>query len=508
VSGVDGAGRARAVVVLRIAALATVALLLMVRFHNLEMDPPPRLSFSESLYTDEGWKHNAAAAFARGEGWHREGDYNPIVHRPGWQWISGVWLFVWGTSLGSARVLNQLCFAGIVVGGLWFFHRQRAIDTGLGLSLLLLLHFQLWGFSRLAFIEIPCWALGFGGLLLWRLSSERKAWWLRAAAYGLLAVALTVKPTAWAFVPGFAFLVWSERRSQRWPLWEEAAAAAPIVAALLILYGLRVSYPEDNLLMYRLNVEQRVVSSVGEWVDQIGEIWTLWRVRGAPGERWLALLCLAAFAWKPARRDRYWVSFTLCGCAYFLGMTYTSYHPARYFVALNLCALLALAQLIALALASRCRAVVAAAAAGWLLLVAAGHGSAIHAHYSAPRYTMRDTCRSVRELVGADGVLIGHMADAFGLCAEVSSRNSAYGTWPLERRLREWQPTHYVSLGRNREEMAILHEQFTVVELAAYHIYGGEPDAHGNPSGGRRVYLYALSQRSARNGRSPPPEAP
>ncbi|HQN95452.1 MAG TPA: hypothetical protein PLM61_03720 [Thermoanaerobaculales bacterium] len=484
--------------------MAAVVLLLVVRFHDLEMDPPRGLSFSTDLFTDEGWKHNAAAAFARGEGWFHDGDYNPIVHRPGWQWISGAWFVAWGTSLGSARMLAQLCFAGIVFGGLWFFRRRGAVDTGLGLSLLLLLHFRLWGFSRLAFLEVPCFALGFGGLLLWWVSTERESWWLRTSAYGLLAVALTVKPTAWAFVPAFVLLFWSERRNRHWPLWREAVAAAPIVAALLILYGLRVSHPEDSLQLHRLNVEQRVVASVGEWIDQPERIWTSWRVHSAPGERWLALLSLTAFAWKAARRDRYWVGLTLCGCAYYLGLTYTSYHPARYFAALSLFALLSLAELLALALASRARVVVAVAALGWLLLVAAEDGSEIHAACSSPRYTMRDACRSVRELVGADGVLIGHTADTFGLCADVSSRNSAYGTWSLERRLREWQPTHYVSLGRDCEEMATLERQFRVDEVAAYHIYGGEPDAHGNPSGGRRMDLYALSPRDAGTGRSPP----
>ena len=368
-------------------------LCLLVRLAALDADPPPWLSWSTGLYTDEGY-YTLDARHEALFGTLAPGSFHDRLLSPLLSLLQQGVFEVFGAGLRQARLLN-VCFSLLTVAVFWLALRRasdnRTADFG-ALFLSLAPIFALY--NRLALQETPTvfWlTLGFA---LWTYGVK----WLPGAA---IAVAIVFKGLALIALPSL-FARRSALARENWG-----------GGVLLFLY-LALWYAPHHAELARMATFYRVHQMQPQ---SLMSLWLNLRRGLIGGERGvvpflLALLpvpCLLA-VWKFWQRhtwtdaDKYLFIWLACGLLFCL---LSSYAPSRYYVLF----LPPLAGLAARGLADWKRPVRIAAAALFLVTSGVWYGLA----WTGRTDTRREASGELARLLPPGSVVIGEFAPALCL---------------------------------------------------------------------------------------------
>ncbi len=227
----------------------------VARFVDLGADPPADLTWSASLYTDEGyWARNALWA-TRADHWHIEDDYNPASVMPVVPLLQRTVFGGFGVSIVAARAISATAAAALILLTFLWLRRGESLHVALLGTLLVATNALLFFNSRLAFLDLPTAAFAVASLLL---ATGRGApiGGARAAASGvLLGTAILTKLTAVVFAPALGLVALLNPGPLRRRLADASllGIAAVAVVGAWFAYGLH-SYPSDFALFRSLNL--------------------------------------------------------------------------------------------------------------------------------------------------------------------------------------------------------------------------------------------------------------
>lgn len=408
---------------------------LVVRLAGLGADPPPWLSWSTGIYTDEGF-YTLDARHQALFGTLAPGDFHDRLLSPLLSLLQQGAFALCGAGLMQARLLSVL-FGLLTVGVFWLGLRRawgaRAADFG-ALFLGLAPPFALY--NRLALQETPTVFWLVLAFTLWAYGARRPA--LYAVAGLCVAVGIVFKGLALLAVP--ALLIAGEPTPPQ-------AASPPETGGEGVLEKMASLTPSSSRF-------GRTPSEAGRWVLSglflglalYAAIWylphhaglarmaTFYRVHQMQPHSWsglglnvrrafiggergvfpylLALLpvpcALAGWGlWKRAEWDgasRFFALWLACGLLFCL---LSSYAPSRYYVLF----LPALAGLAARGLSQTRRPIQSLAVAAFLLTSAAWYGAA----WAGRSYARRDAGLELARLLPPGSIVIGEFAPALCL---------------------------------------------------------------------------------------------
>ncbi len=427
---------------------------LLVRLVALDADPPPWLSWSTGLYTDEGF-YTLDARHAALFGTWAPGDFHDRLLSPLLSALQQAVFSLFGVGLVQARLLAVL-FGLLTVGVFWLGLRrawgEKAADLG-ALFLGLAPPFALY--NRLALQETPTVFWLVLAFTLWVYGARRPA--LYAVAGLSVAVAVVFKGLALVAVPGLMAPpapnnggAGREGVGKKRPVGARFIApsfpAPPALGAGGVILGLALYaalwYAPHQAELSRMATYYRVHQMQPHSWHSLG---LNVRRAFAGGERGvfpyllatLPVPCLLA-AWGTRQRawtgaDRFLALWLASGLGFCL---LSSYAPSRYYVLF----LPALAGLAARGLSERRRSVQVAAVAAFLLTSAAWYGVS-WGHLS---YARRDAGRGLARRLPPGSVVVGDFAPALCLDTPLAATTVQPGLANDDHPVERLKATHVV----------------------------------------------------------------
>lgn len=375
------------------ARIGLLFLCMLVRLAALDADPPPWLSWSTGLYTDEGY-YTLDARHEALFGSLAPGSFHDRLLSPVLSVMQQGVFEVFGAGLHQARLLS-VCFGLLTIAVFWLSLRRayddRTADFG---ALLLGLAPPFALYNRLALQETPTVFWLVLGFMLWAYGIK----WLSGAA---VAAAIVFKGLAVIVLPA-VFARRSGLAPQNWG-----------GGAFLLLYA-ALWYAPHHAELARMATFYRVHQMQPH---SLVSLWLNLRRGLSGGERgvvpYLAALlpvpCLLA-AWKFAKwrqwtaADQYLAIWLACGLLFCL---LSSYAPSRYYVLF----LPPLAGLAARSLAGWKRSTQLAAAGLFLLTSSVWYGLA----WTGRTETRSAASRELTRLLPPGSVVIGEFAPSLCL---------------------------------------------------------------------------------------------
>jgi len=450
------------------ALAAMVAVLLALRFADIQADPPGGIvSPSGAFLGDEGFYLKAARLYHAFGVWRNEADSNWFYLSPLYAAVTTGLGFLSHDLLRVARYASVVCSLASVGAFCLLCRHRRSVAESLACCLLVAASFDAWAYSRLALAEPMGTLFGLLALLFW-VGWRGRPWWAVASlACAVLAVCTKLNL---AYTVGATLLLWAFegvralRRGERGVALGIAAAAAAAVAALVTLrLAMAGAFVEDaasldagmqrhfrtaslgaaagnelRLLAVHARKPWRVALVVGMVPGAL--LWLAWRARRRPTapkahrvEPWRPLAALGAWAgvgllffgyfdYQPPR----WVSFSV--------------YPAAY------AAVSSLAFVFAASGRRRAASVGALVAAHVLVQVPSLQRYASRPEPHSLLKAMRGVARRVEH--GAREVrMLGSFAHMAALCSErirpLSSSNDREGE--LAERVARWRPEYFAA---------------------------------------------------------------
>lgn len=488
---------------IRVALVVFILLTFAARLIHLEADFPEGLTWSSAPYSDEGWYSNAAISYELRDQLYLEGDFNPIVNLPLLQLVQAVMFKAFGMGLVTAR-LTIIGFFGILLVGVYTLVRRFMNDTAALIALALLsVNFHLFAFSRLALLEIPMTSLLVASLALTApsrrsnyaraaltgaLHSNRRHFMRSALAGAVFSLAVLTKTTALFALPVLIYLSLDKNLN-----------VPRRVLTLLIMLGVlatvliahfawaNLSYPADYQYFNSLNLEPRIQLTA----PGIGRnlLRTLWHARVIDTLLYLStlgLLPVFLLISEKFRRNRLVIASILWMMAYVLTLSMRGYLPPRYYVAMTIPIVILISSMAITAVDRLQPRRLALLPPLLLALLATVNLVQVVNYLRSPQFTLMELAADIsRRVEPQGGPIMGGMANTLSLATGLPSINSKMGTGDLAWRVRNYSPTHYVSVGFDHETIGQLREMGELVQLESY-------DVFGNYNNGRQVRLYRL----------------
>lgn len=410
-------------------AIASVLALVAVRAAALGADPPPWLSWSSGIGTDEGFYTLDARHLVLFGTWAR-GSFHDRLLSPLLSVMQQAAFGAFGPSLMTARALDVLL--GLLTLALMWLGLRAAFDTRAANAGALLLGFAppFVLYNRLALQETPAAFWLAASFALWAVGTQARSRRLLMLAGVAAGLAFLCKSLAMVFFPALLWAAWRGGRRGRlvmlglgavmlgWGLLWQAPHHAEL-ARMSAYYRTHQFAPHSAHSLW-LNMRR---AGVGDRAGVLRGVLP-YLLLFLPVPCVLALSRARGFAQQTAAEQVLWL--WLAGGVLFCALS--SYAPDRYYVLFlpPLCALAGLA-LASLALAPR-RALAAAAffvSAAWLGI--AWHGRT---------WTARANAHTLARLLPARSVVVGDMAPAVCLGTTLDAAPVQFGlsndTRPVE----------------------------------------------------------------------------
>lgn len=505
--------------------LLAAALLIGARFWNLEADMPLSLTRSGMPYTDEGWYNSNAYNFVRFGQWHMPLSLNLGVNLPVYALMQIVGLKFLGPSLGSARAVVVVCSLVLILAGHLWLRRDLSRRAAWLFTLLAGTNFFLFGYSRLALLEIPL-ALFILLSFYAALTPAARRPRLSAALSSLAcAAAMLTKSTAMPMLPVALYVLWRRDPNRR----QRVVCCALFVAIqAAVVGGYYVAaarlWPEDtrNFLIHNF-------ASGGTWLAQFipttpaalppesdadiaathppladdeepapsstpspaaREHWLYVQLRSCYATLRVGilsdpLLCggaavfgaLALLLSRDLRRNLLVQSTLLWLTGYFVLVVFKHYWPFRYYVPVIVLVLV----LSAAAWEALARRGSIALPGLFALVLLASVGASLYRtgwYLSTPRFSWmemaRDVDRTVRREAGDDATLLGNGATMVTMATGLHGIEDRRGLGTLERRVRHYRPGYYLVRGDLPADRVqpVLDKLYSMELLKRYDVFG------------------------------------
>jgi Dolichyl-phosphate-mannose-protein mannosyltransferase len=434
-------------------------LLLASHWLHLRADPSWKMGFltgqdwAGDFFTDEGWEANAATRAVLNGHWHAPGELNLAVESPLWPAILYYPFKVFGVSIAIARTI-AMAFYACAVGAIFLFVRLLSNTTDASLTAALLSSNLLgFTFGSAALIEPVFTCFVVCALLLCLYAADRASIALSVAAGLLLSLGILVKLTAlFAVVPMLA--IWwlrSKSGNRRLVLMAAGIAAVGILPIFQHFYVIS-HYSQEQAIYLKMNVIDRRVSGVGQWLFELVRI--AYDLR-AIGPFLLGAFSLGAVLFFVRCKDKRTDPLLQIGLIWLLAnvaiFTTVRYFPPRYCLSLLFPLILLVVRFARLIPRSGSQAWLAV----YILLAASMAFDCAQgiAHRLHPTYGMLGAANEIRGRLPANlnssCPMSGFMATTFSLYNGVPSENLIWGIRPTWESIRACNPAVYVT----REEL-------------------------------------------------------
>lgn len=467
----------------------------LLRLVNLRADMPSYVTWSNTLFTDEGiYARNAGWLVLTGN-WYVEGDYNTAINYPIYFVLQVITFKLFGVNFESVRALSAVS-ALATIGTVWLSVQRRAGNRAAVVTVLLIsTNFLFFAFSRYGQADMPMLLLVVLSLACFLLGNKPPTVFLTGVSGFLLLLALLTKTSAAFAVPILFLLVWQQQKNLKARL-AHTAVLISVLGLGFILYRLFLVAP------YFVDY-QRVSAPLAERFqfglqDIIFQFWKQIRVGQSVLGRMLYALALLTgtllFIFSKVLRENllfrtalYWIIGS------FLMLSLTYYQPPRYFSHLVIPFGITLGLGIDHLLRSQKLRLIGYFILGLIIIVGLQGGLKIVNYISSPQYSMFQMANDIRQQAALDEVksplLIGNIAGNVSLANEMLSVGAHFDdnpklnpNFPLERYL----PTHFVSQG---PVIARIEERF---QKAGFQLEFIKKYDVLNNYRGKPVYLYRV----------------
>jgi 4-amino-4-deoxy-L-arabinose transferase-like glycosyltransferase len=499
--------------VFRYSLLALCLVLFAARLFTLTADFPAGVDWSESLYTDEGWYAGGAITHYLTGFWLVPGDLNTIINFPVLQLVDSGYFSLFSLSLASTRFLTVLFTAGLILLSYLITRKLASETAALICTGLLSLNFFLFGFSKLAILEIPMLTL----LLLamwWAIRSSKTNLWQAIILAILFTLALLTKASASFGLPVLLLLIWQKPGRFRSRAWGSLAflAGVGLMYGGYLLWALH-NYPQDYLSYNEYSLAPRITWSVSYLFTTAARI--VWNGKVIDPLMYFLSIGLAPCGLLLFRRYRANPLVQACILwltVYSLILMVRGYLPPRYYLLFMVPVTMLFSILVTMGtrdlqtggtgrlsnLLNRVAAalvkfppvlkrflpVVLVAAVGLFNL------AQVARYLSAPNFTYINMVYDIQQRIRASGearpVLLGAIAQTMSIELHIPTVNSQYGTQDLLWKLDQYHPNFYVALGPEDKVRTQISQRYNLELLATYNVLG-------NYYAGKPVYFYRLS---------------
>jgi 4-amino-4-deoxy-L-arabinose transferase-like glycosyltransferase len=431
--------------------------LILLRFYAIDADFPLGVTVSGVLYTDEGFYSNAAVRHLITGNWYLAGDFNPIVSMPLGQLFHAMMFGLFGSNLISVRLTGLLAssftilLVGMVAG------RLNGRRVGLIAVALLASSYVGFAYSRLAIMENLGIAFVALGLFL-IFAASRKIDTLVVILAGISAGAAVLTKGSMIFaIPLFAYSIWLRAEDARSAM-VFVAVGSSVSLAIVLLWQIsaRHYYPDDYGYFIQINVTERGVSGVWQWIrNLLAQCHGVWQL-GKYEVTAIVALCTGALAVCRKFRVNPLSKVSIVYIViYILSLSAVAYSPSRYFLPL----LVPIAILGAVACNELFIQLRSDSPTRWLplvppivLVIVMGYGASEIGNYLLHRsYSFKTMAEAVRAIIDrnpketGNPVLLGDIADSVAIVANVRAVNTDLGTTKLLDRIHVYQPSFVIT---------------------------------------------------------------
>jgi 4-amino-4-deoxy-L-arabinose transferase-like glycosyltransferase len=496
---------------IRIAILVICLSLLAARLFTLTADFPAGIDWSADLYTDEGWYAGGAINQYLTGSWYVPGDLNTAINFPVMPLIDLVNFHLFGLSLAVDRALTVFLTACLIFLS-FLVTRKYAGETAAWLCAgLLSLNFFLFGFSKLAILEIPMLTLVL--LAVWWISHQPAMHSPNAIVLAVIfSLALLTKASAAFALPILLLLIWLKPGKLR----SKIIPILVFLAGVGILYGGYILvvlhfYPQDYLSYNEYSMAPRITWSLSYLVYILAR--TVWNGKVIDPVMFFATIGLAPFGLVLFRRFRQ--NPLVQACILWLVvqtiiLATRGYLPPRYYLLFLVPVTMLFSILITqgvddlkplwdirISLLKKVASHLAALQAATrrlfpITLVAAVslfNLVQVVGYLESPKYTYVQMVADIQQRILGSGetrpVLLGAIAQTMSIELHIPTVNIQYGTQDLLWKLDQYHPEFYVALGSEGKARAVISQVYTLELLATYNVLG-------NYYGGDPVFIYRL----------------
>ena len=480
-----------------LAVAAVVILANAAKFVYLDADFPRGLTTSRALYTDEGWYSMNAVNAATGKPWYSAGEWNTAINLPVGPLLQTGVFHIFGTSLASARGLVAAASV-LLVGAAFGLGRLYLPGPSASLlAVLLSLDFFLFGYARLAILDLTMTAVVM--LAFWAAAAidVRRVLLAAMLAGTLLGIAALTKTTALCAVPALAYLS-SARVDDRRRRWLVAAFVLMPCGLITLGYNLAAwhAFPSDYLAFHAFAEGEGLASGPLDALRNAGLAFVN-MVRAEPVVATLALATVALLRRSAAFRANLLVRASVVWILAFVVMlAFRNYQPSRYFVVvavpLHILFCAGTGHLADLPVPAWFGQTARAIAVGGLVGLNAGR---IVGYVTDPSYSFVTMAREVAAIVNhpagdrGSGVLLGDMAPSLSIERRISATSMGHTPEGLAAQIVRHCPTYFITLESDRgHDVHALSEYYAVEPVGHWNVLG-------NYYEGRPVRLFRLHAR-------------
>ena len=498
--------------VVRAGLLAVCLLTFATRILTLTADFPAGIDWSSDLYSDEGWYAGGAINQYLGGSWYVPGDLNTAINSPALQVVDYGWFRLFGLSLVSIRSLTVV-FTAFLILLCFMITRKLSGEIPAWISACLLsFNFFLFGYSKLAILEIPMVTLVLLAIW-WVIRSYKSALWQAAVLSLIYCLALLTKASALFGLPVLLLATW-QRPGQ---LNARIRYGLVFLGGVGLLYGgyilwVLLNYPQDYLSYNLYSMAPRIEWSLNFFIYTAARV--AWNGRVIdPVMYFLSILLVPCglILFRGFRRNSL-VQLTILWLVVFsLELIPRGYLPPRYYLIYIVPVTILFSILMSMGVkdlelffTGKIARLVDIAGAWWsglsaqlrrlapaLLITGIGlfNLGKMAAYLYAPEYTYINAITNIQQRIQASGdthpVLLGASAQTMSIEIHIPTTNTQYGTQDLLWKLERYRPTFYVAVGPESKVVDQISQMYNLKLLATY-------DVFGNYYAGKPLYFYRL----------------
>jgi hypothetical protein len=473
--------------------LFLIVVLALLRFVHLDADFPRGVTWSGELYTDEGWYANNAVAYVLTGNWHIDGDFNNATNVPILPLMELASFEIFGVSLSSARFVVAVCFTLSLIILYVIVKKYQDSWTALLSVLLLSVNYFMFGYSRLAILEIPMTFFALLSILFATAARDRGSYTYALLASLTLFVALLTKLAGAFAIPIVLFIIWTGRGRRYRKIAQTGIMIAVLGVCYLIYYSLAMRAYPDDIRFYNSNVASRIADTPMEALKGI-----ITAIRGGNAmDRIFNVLALLScgvvlFVKDLRRKPLVWIA----GGWIVLNMALLAWYglfPPRYYVAVAVGASMIVAIVLNYLIATYRKSWGTIVLIIFVSIYSVVNIYKITNYILTPEYSLVSLAENVKcqseSGNGGRAVILGHFANTVGLAAGILSINDKSGTKDLDYRIKKYAPNAYVSRGPIAPEIQSVLERYYAIEFIE------KFDLFHNYATGEPVYFYRLVTR-------------
>lgn len=429
---------------------------LFLRFFQLEADFPLGITWSGTLFTDEGWYANAAVRHYKYSDWYLAGDFNPIINMPVGQLLFRPAFSAWGLGFASGRCVAAGLFIGISFMVARLVFKRFGITSAILVLLLLATNYISFAYSRLMLLEFPALFFVVSGIFILGVDEHKSNIGKLLLGSFCVGLGILTKTSMIFIVPVFAYLAWWHGRFQSKTFLYLCVGGVGMGLLPILHYFIgQILFKEDFLYFKQLNFGDRNHENILVWVKNLPELIVGVKVLGKPLVVLTGLVTIAALCTSARFRKDILVHMMIgYSCIYIALLSGVSYGPPRYYLPFIvpitiLCAGAAVECM-------RCAKTKGLKISAYVVLLCVGGSACLQSgriieYISHLQFTFVEMARETGDIIrqqqgdNADNIFVlGHIADTVAIETGIRALNTELRLKPLSWLIETYRPEYFL----------------------------------------------------------------